>query len=416
MTKGKNSQNKRIIAIAGGKGGIGKSVTAANLAFAFVRNGKKVVIVNLDLGSDNTSTLLGIKESDSNISTFINDPKKNINDIITKTSYRNLGIIRGSSGNFKIANLKFGHKRRIINNLRKIEADYIILDLGSGFTFNTLDFFNCADEQILMFTPEPTSIKDVYSFIKCAIYRTLTKEFSKNSEVNFIIESSTAMNDDGITRKMNDLISHLYDLDKDLANIAMNMLSRFKPKLILNMVQHKKELSYANTILEVCKKFLNIDAEFFGIISYDDDVKKSVKMMKPLAVAFPRSSATKKLNVLCKKIIDSSKVNHKVFSKIKEVNAIEKYLFDMNSENYYKIVKKIPLYSSTITEVRCNECGEKHFYLPYQYNSGMISCKSCGYHMTLKEIYYSLNDRSRDILVNNDLTRGILETDHFGIN
>ena len=85
----------------------------------------------------------------------------------------------------------------------------------------------------------------------------------------------------------------------------------------------------------------------------------------------------------------------------------------MNTENHYKIMQTIPVYSSTITEVKCKECGEEHFYMPYQYKTGLISCKSCGYHMNIREIFHSLNERSKNILVNNDLTRDILETNHF---
>jgi len=415
LIKGQKTQGKRIIAIGGGKGGIGKSVIASNLAFSFVRNGKKVVLVNLDLGSDNTSTLLGIKSSPYNISTFIEGKKNNLNDVVSETKYDNLGIIQGSAGNFKMANIQFFHKQRIIKQLRNIDADYIIIDLGSGFSLNTLDFFNAADDKILIFTPEPTSIKDVYSFIKCAIYRKLTRAFCKNPRANFILESSTSMNDDGIARKMNDLIATIYDLDKDLSNIAMNMLSQFKPKLVLNMATDDKELYHAEKICEVSKKFLNVEPEFFGVINFDENVKESVKKMQPLAVSFPLSTSSKKINLLCKKLIESAHKSSKVFSKIKDYNEMENFIFDMNSENYFKVVEKIPIYSNTITEVKCHDCGEEHFYLPYQYKSGLISCKSCGYHMNIKEIYYSLNERSKNILANNEITRGILEADHFGI-
>jgi flagellar biosynthesis protein FlhG len=415
MAKREKNYHKRIIAIGGGKGGIGKSVIASNLAFAFVRNGKKVVIVNLDLGSDNASTILGIKPSSLNISSFINGKAKNINDIVLKTSYCNLGIIQGSSGYFKIANLKYIHKQKIIKNLRNIDADYIILDLGAGFSLNTLDFFNSSDEKILIFTPEPTSIKDAYSFIKCAVYRKLTKTFCKNNEISFLIESKAPLNDDGVAKKMIDFLSDLYEFDKDLSNIAMNVLSQFRPKLILNMAADKKELAYADKIMEVSKKFLNVETEFLGIINNDESVKTSVKRMKPLAVLFPVSDASKKINILCKKLIDAERKDKSGYSKVKEINVLEKYLFNMNARNYYEIVKKSPIYNSTITEVQCNECSEEHFYLPFQYNSGLISCKSCGYHLNLKEIFYSLNNRNKSILINNASTRRILETNYFDI-
>ena len=126
MVKGKNKQNKRIIAIGGGKGGIGKSVISSNIAFSMVRNGKKVVIVNLDLGSDNTGILLGMKPSSLNITSFISGQKKDINEVISKTIYHNLGIIQGLSGNYKLANLKFIHKQKY-----KLLIDFKIITVYS---------------------------------------------------------------------------------------------------------------------------------------------------------------------------------------------------------------------------------------------------------------------------------------------
>jgi flagellar biosynthesis protein FlhG len=403
MTKDRKNYHKRILALGGGKGGIGKSVIASNMALSFIRHGKKVVIVNLDLGSSNTSTILGIKSTKVNITNFIDGKINDINKAVIKTCYENLGIIQGSSGFFETANLKFAQRQKIIRNLRKIDADYILVDLGAGFSLNTLDFFNSSDEKLLIFTPEPTSIKDVYSFIKCAIYRKLARTFCKFGEANFVIENTVSLNGDGIVKKMNDLISNLYDIDKDFCNIAVNMLNRYRPKLIMNIVNDQNELAYVDKIKDVSKKFLNIDAEFIGFINADRSVKMSVKKMTPLVIKYPFCEASKNINFICKKLIEEEKNKAKAFSKIQEINSYEKYLFNMNSKKYYDIIKKIPIYNNTITEVKCKECGEEHFYLPYQYKTGIITCKACGRHMYLREIYYSLNERSKSILINDEV-------------
>ncbi len=415
MVKSKN-HHKRIIAIGGGKGGIGKSFIASNIALSLVSHNKRVVIVNLDLGSSNVSTILGVRANNINISDFITGKVHDINKVVIKTPYKHLGIIKGSSGHYKIADLKYLYKNRIVKELRNIDADYVLVDLGGGFSLNTLDFFNCADEKILIFTPDPTSIKDVYSFIKCAIYRKIARTFCNHAEANFIIDASTTLNSDGIARRMNDLISNLYDLDSAFCNIAVNMLSRYRPKLILNNVTEEEDLSCVNKVQGACKKFLNIEPEMFGHLRFDNKVRMSIRKMKPIIINHPFCAVTKSINEISRRLVHEETNIARVNSMVKESNGLNRYYFNMNTRKYHEMIKKVPIYSSTISDVMCPECGEKHFYLPYQYNTGLISCKACGHHMQIRDIFYSLNERSKDIIISNDSMREMIENDQFVIN
>ena len=164
---------KEIWAIGGGKGGVGKSLTTANISICLALMGKKVVSIDLDLGGANLHTCLGSSIPETSLSDFLTKKITRFGDLITPTAIKNLSIISGAQDEFGMANLKQLQKAKILNHLEEVEADYILLDLGAGTTLNTLDFFIAADKGIMTTLPEPTAIENTYRFIKSHIYHFL---------------------------------------------------------------------------------------------------------------------------------------------------------------------------------------------------------------------------------------------------
>lgn len=131
----------RILPIASGKGGVGKSLVAANLSIALAQSGKKVVLADLDLGASNLHLILGVRAVQQGIGTFLTNAEIEFEEVILPTDYPNLRFIPGDAEIPGMANLKSSQKAKLIRKLRTIEADYIIIDLGAGTSYNTLDFF-----------------------------------------------------------------------------------------------------------------------------------------------------------------------------------------------------------------------------------------------------------------------------------
>jgi len=155
-------RTNKIWAVGGGKGGVGKTVFTANLAVSLANRGKRVIVVDADLGGANIHTILGVKKIKHNLGDFlINKKFRNISDVVVETPVKNLGLVSGANGILELANPSFAQKMKVISGLRKVDADIVLLDLGAGTTFNTLDFFNLADSKILVACPEPTSIQNV---------------------------------------------------------------------------------------------------------------------------------------------------------------------------------------------------------------------------------------------------------------
>ena len=160
-----------ILPIASGKGGVGKSLIAANLSVALAQSGKKVILADLDLGGSNIHTILGFRSIEKGIGTFLSNRRIPFREIVLETDYSGLLFIPGDAEIPGIANLKSYQKRKLLKELLSLEADYLIVDLGSGTHSNVLDFFLASGTGLIVVTPALTSILNAYLFLKNAVFR-----------------------------------------------------------------------------------------------------------------------------------------------------------------------------------------------------------------------------------------------------
>lgn len=151
MREEQNTDRKpppQVWAIGGGKGGAGKSVVSTILAFWLARMGKRTVLVDVDLGGANLHTLLGIKSPLKTLNDFITKKSEALEDICIDTEAQNLRLISGASDVLSLANPHFSQKVKLINHFSRLDADYVMLDLGAGTSFNVLDFFLAANKKL----------------------------------------------------------------------------------------------------------------------------------------------------------------------------------------------------------------------------------------------------------------------------
>jgi flagellar biosynthesis protein FlhG len=155
----------RVISITSGKGGVGKTNVVANLAFAFTRMGRKVLVLDADLGLANIDILLGLTPQYT-IEHFLRG-EKSLSEIMTKGP-GGMSILPASSGVYELVNLNEAEKLFLLNEVDLIadQIDLLLIDTGAGISSNVLYFNTAAQESIVIATPEPTSITDAYALIK----------------------------------------------------------------------------------------------------------------------------------------------------------------------------------------------------------------------------------------------------------
>ncbi len=168
-----------IWAVAGGKGGVGKSVVAANLALAAAQSGLRCLLVDADLGGGNQHTLFGERAPSQALDAFIAGEVSSLASVLKPSRLPGLTLAFTRCDTAGAANPKHSQKQKLIRSLRKAdEFDLVVIDLGAGTSFNTLDLFLAARVHLVVTTPEPTAVQNAYGFIKCAAQRARTREES----------------------------------------------------------------------------------------------------------------------------------------------------------------------------------------------------------------------------------------------
>lgn len=294
---------QKVWAIGGGKGGVGKSLVTANTSICLALMGYKVITVDLDLGGANMHTCLGVPIPEKTLSDYISKKVHNINDLVVKTPIKNLSIISGAQDDLGIANLKGMHKNKILSKLKQLDADYILLDLGAGTTFNTLDFFISADKGSLVVLPEPTSIENTYRFIKSVYYRRL-KMIEDLLDIQPLINKAMNAKLASAQNTPADLVKRVIDINPTMGAKLKAEIENFRPNLIMNQVRSQQDIDIGFSIQNVCKRYFGINMNYVGYLDYDASVWQSVKKRKPLLMEFPNSKLVNNFDKIVHKMLE----------------------------------------------------------------------------------------------------------------
>lgn len=229
----KKPSNMKIITVASGKGGVGKSNFTANLALSLKSYGKEALILDADFGLSNIEILLGDR-APYNLSHLLSK-EVSLEQIITKSQY-DISFISGGSGVKEMLFLSAEQLSDIANELEKLSelTDVLLIDTGAGINDTVLKFSAMADEVYIIITPEPTSITDGYALIK-----TLIKDFELQPTI----------------------------------------------KVIINKAYSKEEaMGVFQKIRYAVSEFLKVDIGYGGFVPYDETLLQAVRSQKPLVI------------------------------------------------------------------------------------------------------------------------------------
>ena len=259
IIKANNQPHKplaRVITVTSGKGGVGKSNTAINLAIQFRKMGQKVIILDADFGLANIEIMFGAVPK-HNLCDLIYQGK-NIKDIITWGPME-VGFISGGSGIAGMSNLSRDYLNYIVQNLVQLDemADTIIIDTGAGISDAVLEFLVASGEILLVTTPEPTSITDSYSLLKAL-----------NRHPRYSSETTTV-------------------------------------KVIANKVTDETEAEALFSKLEAAVvRYLRVPITYLGMIPQDQQLARAVMQQMPVSLENPRARASLAYEALAAKLMN----------------------------------------------------------------------------------------------------------------
>lgn len=289
----RRAQLKRIIAVGGGKGGIGKTLVSVNLSIALSQLGQRVVIMDADLGGANVHTCLGIAQPQTTLTDYVDRRVGRLDEVCMPTGVPNLKLIGGAMDALDAPNLKFQQKQKLIRNLQTLDADTVILDLGAGTHFNVLDFFLLAHHGILVLLPEPTSIENAYRFIKSAFFRRL-QDLEEGLGLEDIIDTAMSTRE-GAVRTPLEFVARAKAVDREAGLRLERELDAFRVRLVVNQARGPGDADVGNAVVSAWRKFFGLNLDYLGAISYDDEAWRAVRKRRPLLLERPDSVAASAL-------------------------------------------------------------------------------------------------------------------------
>lgn len=291
-----------IIPIAAGKGGVGKSFLTANLAIALAQAGHRTIAVDLDLGGSNLHSFLGLANRHPGIGDFLQAKSGSLDDLLVPVGVDNLSFLPGDGKTPFMANIQYAQKVKLITHIQKLQADYILLDLGAGSSFNTLDLFSISDKGLVITTPDPPAIMNMLVFLKNYLLRNISRAFAQDNALNNFLRDFCKRPMEGQMSSIAALMEEISLEDPKAARIIEKAHTNFRPRIVFNFGEHPDELGVTRQIDQRLKNVLSLSPDYFGFLYYDPAVRQSIRDQTPLVLEFPESDTGKSIRQIAKRI------------------------------------------------------------------------------------------------------------------
>lgn len=295
-----------ILPIASGKGGVGKSLLAANLGIVLARAGRRVVVADLDFGGSNLHLVLGVRALRTGIGAFLSDKDLDFSETIVETEYERLSFIPGDGEIPGIANLGAAQKRKLISRLGRVDTDVLILDLGAGTSFNVMDFFLLARQGIVVTTPTPTALVNAYLCIKNAVFRLLTTSIKRGSPADDALKRHAGRSEQLQRLYLPQLVDELEQADPETISAFRTRLNGFRPRVVLNMLSDPTDAERVTRLRRSCREYLGIELEHLGVMYRDEVQDVALGARLPIVAYKPASVLSQAIERIGDKILELS--------------------------------------------------------------------------------------------------------------
>lgn len=291
----------RIIALGGGKGGVGKTFLAANLAAVFAEAGQRVVAVDTDLEGANLHTWLGVPPPRVSLADFATGRETDPAKLAVPTPHPGLRVIAATGGHLGDPQPSAARRAELLQGLRRLDCDTVVVDCGAGSHAAVIDYFLIGDDSLLVVHPEPTSIENAYSFLRAAFYRRMQLAMLSEAVRARIAECMDQRNERGI-RSPHDLLTEVQAMDSGDAQRFVAAMRALRPLIVVNEVSSAEDVKLGFSIRTVCRRYFGLEAEYVGYVNRDDSVRSSLLAKRPVATASPRADASVYVRRIAKKL------------------------------------------------------------------------------------------------------------------
>ena len=292
-----------IIPVASGKGGVGKTFLTANVAIALAQRGHKTIAVDMDLGGSNLHSFFGLPNRHPGIGDFLKAKAADLEELLIPAKIPNLQFLPGDGRTPFMANIPHGQKEKLIKRIRNLKVEFVLLDLGSGTSFNTLDLFRLSPQGIIVTTFEHPSIMNMLSFLKLVVLRDIEKRFKHSSLILDELRSyyNQSISDD--QKNIGALQKKIGDIDEDAGKVIFDVCRSYRPRIIFNRGDHPGEMSITGQIDSALESMLCVKADYFGFVFEDQVVRQVAKKGSAFIPAYPDTVVAESIGRIADRIV-----------------------------------------------------------------------------------------------------------------
>jgi flagellar biosynthesis protein FlhG len=288
-----------MIAVGGGRGGVGKSLVAQNLAVYFAQLGKSVILVDLDPTGANLHAQFGLT---AHATAPADDTTEELARALVVTSVPGLSILPGPHDAIDPPlQLRAGRKSRWLSRLRALPADYLVIDVGPGHAHLALDVMLAADIGICVTVPEPPAVEATYRFVRAAYRRRLRRSLMRDRFRLSLVDRT--VKEIGRLPAPLELIRLLAKTDRSLAELAWAEAHGMHFYLAVNQTRVRPDLELGGAMGALARRHYGIHLDELGWVEHDDTVWLSVRRRKPLLVDSPTSKAARNVERIARRLV-----------------------------------------------------------------------------------------------------------------
>ena len=294
----------RVVAVGGGKGGVGKTFLSSNLAASLARMGYRVVAIDTDIEGPNLHTWFGVPNPRTSLADFVSGRADQVLSLVSETPIPGLGLLAATHGNLAAAQPDEERRAELLRQLRAIPSDFVFVDCGAGAHAANVDYFLAGHDGLLVLHPEPTSVENTYTFIRAAFYRRMQQAMQKHDVRERVREAMDQRNERGIRTPLQ-LLREVEQMDPEEGARFVDTMRGFRPRLVVNEVGSTEDIKLGFAVRSVCRKFFGIEADYLGYLNRDPAVLDAVRRKAPLLDLHPESDAGIYLRRIARKLAEA---------------------------------------------------------------------------------------------------------------
>lgn len=304
-----------IIAVGGGKGGVGKSLVSANLAIELAQRGLKTVAVDLDIGGANLHTYFALQQPSITLADVVVLRQRRLEEALVQTAVQGVKLLAGGReeiwGGASAFDQEAMHQLfdAIFSLSEQGIADAVVLDLGAGSSKTTVDFFTAAHLGLVTALPEPTSIENAYAFLKATLFGLLEHVGERldsqavAGELRALLQAPDARGGQGPARGYAERLVQASGLYPGLVSQLGQALHGRVVGIVVNQIRCQNDIDVGKSMELIGERYFGLNCRYCGYLNYDEAAWKALRNRRMLALDFPHSGLTRRLKELAKSVL-----------------------------------------------------------------------------------------------------------------